>query len=42
MRPRLAILHAAGPDALFVGKEGVINAVFEALASVEPRIDGLA
>lgn len=35
-------LHAGGPDELFAGKEVVINAVFETLASLEPQVQGLA
>lgn len=35
-------LHAGGPDELFAGKANVINAVFKVLASLEPRVQGLA
>ncbi len=33
-------LHAGGPEALFAGKENVIEAVFEALESVGPKVIG--
>jgi type I restriction enzyme R subunit len=36
--PPFSNLHAGGPDALFSGKEQVIDAVFETLRSLEPRI----
>lgn len=36
--PPFSNLHAGGPDELFAGKENVINAVFQTLASLEPRI----
>ncbi|MEQ9453605.1 MAG: DEAD/DEAH box helicase family protein [Phycisphaeraceae bacterium] len=35
-------LHAGGPDALFEDKHAVINAVFERLQSLEPRVEGMA
>ena len=40
--PPFSNLHAGGPDALFAGKENVINAVFETLESLEPRIQSIA
>ena len=40
--PPFSNLHAGGPDELFVGKENVINAVFETLASLQPHVQGLA
>jgi type I restriction enzyme, R subunit len=36
--PPFSNLHAGGPDELFAGRENVINAVFQTLASLEPRI----
>jgi type I restriction enzyme R subunit len=35
-------LHAGGPDALFAGKEQVIEAVFVTLESLEPRVSNVA
>jgi hypothetical protein len=35
-------LHAGGPDELFAGRENVINAVFQTLASLEPRVRAAA
>ncbi|MFT5492731.1 MAG: type I restriction enzyme R subunit, partial [Limisphaerales bacterium] len=32
-------LHAGGPDALFAGKENVIEGIFDALKSVEPNLE---
>ena len=40
--PPFSSLHAGGPDELFVGKETVINAVFQTLASLQPQVHGLA
>lgn len=40
--PPFSNLHAGGPDALFAGKEAVINAVFATLASLKPRIQDAA
>jgi type I restriction enzyme R subunit len=40
--PPFSNLHAGGPDALFAGKENLIDAVFKALASLEPRVQGVA
>jgi len=41
--PPFSNLHTGGPDALFAGKENVIDAVFEALKSLEaPRVQGAA
>jgi len=31
-------LHAGGPDALFAGKENVVEGIFGALKSVKPRV----
>ena len=31
-------LHAGGPEGLFQGKENVIEGVFEALATLEPKL----
>jgi type I restriction enzyme R subunit len=39
--PPFSDLHAGGPDALFAGKENVIDAVFKALESLEPRVQGV-
>ncbi|AGA32832.1 Type I restriction-modification system, restriction subunit R [Thioalkalivibrio nitratireducens DSM 14787] len=36
--PPFSSLHAGGPDELFAGRENVIDAVFQTLASLEPRI----
>jgi type I restriction enzyme R subunit len=35
--PPFSNLHAGGPDALFAGKEKVIEGIFDALKSVEPK-----
>lgn len=35
--PPFSNLHAGGPDALFAGKEKVIEGIFDALKSVEPQ-----
>jgi type I restriction enzyme R subunit len=40
--PPFSNLHAGGPDELFAGKETVINAVFQILASLQPQVHGLA
>jgi type I restriction enzyme, R subunit len=40
--PPFSLLHAGGPDALFVGKDKVISAVFETLKSLEPQVHGMA
>ena len=40
--PPFSNLHAGGPDELFAGRENVINAVFQTLASLEPRVRGAA
>ncbi len=40
--PPFSNLHAGGPDELFAGKENVINAVFETLESLQPRIQNIA
>jgi len=40
--PPFSNLHAGGPDALFAGKENVIDAVFETLDSLELRIRNVA
>jgi len=40
--PPFSNLHADGPDVLFAGRENVINAVFQTLASLEPRVRGAA
>ena len=40
--PPFSGLHAGGPDALFAGKENLIDAVFETLASLEPRVQEVA
>ena len=34
--PPFSNLHAGGPDALFAGKENVIEGIFDALKAVEP------
>jgi type I restriction enzyme, R subunit len=36
--PPFSDLHAGGPDELFSGRENVIDGVFRALASLEPRV----
>ena len=40
--PPFTMLHAGGPDALFAGKDAVINGLFQTLKSLEPNIVGLA
>jgi len=40
--PPFSNLHAGGPDALFAEKENVIDAVFEMLESLKPRIRNVA
>ena len=35
-------LHAGGPDELFAGKEKVIDALFQTLKTVEPRVQDVA
>jgi type I restriction enzyme R subunit len=40
--PPFSNLHAGGPDALFAGRETVIDAVFQTLKSLEPRIQDAA
>ena len=40
--PPFSGLHAGGPDALFAGKENLIDAVFATLASLEPRVQEVA
>jgi len=40
--PPFSNLHAGGPDELFAGRENVINAVFQTLAALEPRVRGAA
>ena len=40
--PPFSNLHAGGPDALFAGKENVIDAVFQTLDSLEPRVQHAA
>ena len=40
--PPFTMLHAGGPDALFAGKDAVINALFKTLKSLEPHIHGIA
>jgi type I restriction enzyme R subunit len=40
--PPFSNLHAGGPDALFAGKENVIDGVFETLESLKPRIQEAA
>lgn len=40
--PPFSNLHAGGPDALFVGRETVIDAVFQTLKSLEPWIQDVA
>jgi type I restriction enzyme, R subunit len=40
--PPFSNLHAGGPEELFAGKENVINAVFQTLALLEPRIREVA
>jgi type I restriction enzyme R subunit len=40
--PPFSNLHAGGPDALFSGKENVIDAVFQTLVTLKPQIQDLA
>jgi len=40
--PPFSNLHAGGPDALFAGKENVIDAVFQTLASLQPQMTDAA
>lgn len=40
--PPFSNLHAGGPDALFAGKEAVIDALFATLASLDPHIQDVA
>lgn len=40
--PPFSNLHAGGPDALFAGRENVIDAVFQTLVSLEPRIRSIS
>ncbi len=40
--PPFSNLHAGGPDELFVGKESVVDAVFQTLEKLKPQIHGLA
>ncbi len=40
--PPFSLLHAGGPDALFAGRENVIDAVFGTLESLEPRVQRAA
>ncbi|AHE99944.1 type I restriction-modification enzyme R subunit C-terminal domain-containing protein [Thioalkalivibrio paradoxus] len=40
--PPFSSLHAGGPDELFAGRANVINAVFQTLASLEPRVRAAA
>jgi hypothetical protein len=40
--PPFSNLHAGGQDALFAGKGNVIEAVFETLESLEPRVQNVA
>ncbi len=40
--PPFSNLHAGGPDELFAGKKNVIDSVFKALKSLEPRVQGVA
>ena len=40
--PPFTMLHAGGPDALFAGKDAVINDLFKTLKSLEPHIRGIA
>lgn len=39
--PPFSNVHAGGPEELFAGKEGVINAVFQTLESLRPQVEGL-
>ncbi len=40
--PPFSALHSGGPDELFTGRENVIDAVFDALKSLEPQVQGVA
>ncbi|WP_296898290.1 DEAD/DEAH box helicase family protein [Thiohalocapsa sp.] len=40
--PPFSNLHAGGPDALFAGKETVIDGVFQTLKSLEPQVQNVA
>jgi type I restriction enzyme R subunit len=40
--PPFTDLHAGGPDELFAGKDSIIDAVFKTLASLQPRVHGIA
>jgi type I restriction enzyme R subunit len=40
--PPFSNLHAGGPDALFAGKENVIDAVFRTLKSLDPLVQSAA
>ena len=40
--PPFTKFHAGGPEALFEGKDGIINALFQTLKSLQPQIHGLA
>jgi type I restriction enzyme R subunit len=40
--PPFSNLHAGGPDELFNGKETIIDAVFQTLKSLEPRVTDVA
>lgn len=40
--PPFSNLHSGGPEELFAGKEKVIDALFTALESLEPRIQRVA
>jgi len=40
--PPFSNLHAGGPDALFAGEDNVIDAVFQTLKSLEPRVQSAA
>ena len=40
--PPFTMLHAGGPDALFAGKDTLINELFKTLKSLEPNVHGLA
>jgi type I restriction enzyme R subunit len=40
--PPFSHLHAGGPDALFTGKEKIIEAVFKTLESLEPQVQSAA
>ncbi len=40
--PPFSNLHTGGPDALFIGKEHIIDGVFKTLETLEPKVEGLA